>query len=327
MKILLDVVILLVGFVALIKGADWFVDGAAAVAKKFKVPGLIIGLTIVAMGTSAPELAVSTSAAIQGANEIAVSNVVGSNLFNTLMVLGICAMIKPLPVNDSVLKRDFPVNLGVTFLLLIGACYTLLLNGGLLNYAMSDNVGLVSRWLGLLLLVIFVCYIAYLIRDARKNPATVEEDYEDMPGWKCVLLILVGVALIVGGGEAVVYGAKNIALAAGMTETLVGLTIVALGTSLPELVTSIVAARKGETGMAVGNVVGSNIFNVLLILGVSSAIHPIAVNAATVWDLYILIGIGILTYVFGLSKKAIKRPEGAVMVLLYFATMAFAIVR
>lgn len=327
MKILLDVVILIAGFIALIKGADWFVDGAAALAKKLKVPGLIIGLTVVAMGTSAPELAVSTSAAIQGANEIAVSNVVGSNLFNTLMVLGICALIHPLPVGDSVLKRDFPVNLGVTFLLLIGSCYMLFMNGGLLNYSMADNVGLVSRWLGLLLLVIFVCYIAYLIHDARKNPAETEEEYEDMPGWKCFLLIIIGIALIVAGGEAVVYGAKNIALAAGMTETLVGLTIVALGTSLPELVTSIVAARKGETGMAVGNVVGSNIFNVLLILGVSSAIHPIAVNAASVWDLYILIGIGILTYVFGLTKKSIKRPEGAVMVLLYFAAMAFAIVR
>lgn len=327
MKILLDVLILLVGFVALIKGADWFVDGAAAVAKKFKVPGLIIGLTIVAMGTSAPELAVSTSAALQGSNEIAVSNVVGSNLFNTLMVLGICAIIKPLPVGDSVLKRDFPVNLGVTFLLLIGAAYPLLLKGGLLNYTMSDNVGLVSRWLGIVLLVVFVAYIAYLIHDARKNPATVEEDYEAMPGWKCLLLILVGIALIVGGGEAVVYGAKAIALAAGMTETLVGLTIVALGTSLPELVTSIVAARKGETGMAVGNVVGSNIFNILLILGVSSAIHPIAVNAASVWDLYILIAIGIITYVFGLTKKEIRRPEGVLLVLLYFADMAFAILR
>ena len=327
MKILLDVGILIAGFIALIKGADWFVDGAAALAKKLKVPGLIIGLTVVAMGTSAPELAVSTSAAIQGANEIAVSNVVGSNLFNTLMVLGICALIHPLPVGNSVLKRDFPVNLGVTFLLLIGSCYMLFMNGGLLNYSMADNVGLVSRWLGLLLLVIFVCYIAYLIHDARKNPAETEEEYEDMPGWKCFLLIIIGIALIVAGGEAVVYGAKNIALAAGMTETLVGLTIVALGTSLPELVTSIVAARKGETGMAVGNVVGSNIFNVLLILGVSSAIHPIAVNAASVWDLYILIGIGILTYVFGLTKKSIKRPEGAVMVLLYFAAMAFAIVR
>ncbi|MBQ1706345.1 MAG: sodium:calcium antiporter, partial [Clostridia bacterium] len=192
---------------------------------------------------------------------------------------------------------------------------------------MSDNVGHVSRWLGIVLLVIFVAYIAYLISDAKKHPAESEEEYEDMPGWKCFLLIVIGIALIVAGGKAVVYGAKSIALAAGMTETLVGLTIVALGTSLPELVTSIVAARKGETGMAVGNVVGSNIFNILLILGISSAIHPIAVNAASVWDMYILAAIGILTYVFGLSKKEIRRPEGAVMVLLYFAAMAFAIVR
>lgn len=327
MTILLDVLILVVGFVALIKGADWFVDGAAALAKKLKVPGLIIGLTVVAMGTSAPELAVSTSAALQGSNEIAVSNVVGSNLFNTLMVLGICSMIKPLPVNDSVLKRDFPVNLGITFLLLILSCFPLLTHGGLLNYSMADNVGLVDRWVGIVLLVIFVAYIVYLIRDARKNPADVEEDYKAMPGWKCALFIVVGIALIVAGGEAVVYGAKAIALAAGMTETLVGLTIVALGTSLPELVTSIVAARKGETEMAVGNVVGSNIFNILLILGVSSAIHPIAVNAASVWDMYILIFIGILTYIFGISKKEIRRPEGIVLVLLYLADMAFAIVR
>lgn len=327
MTILLDIVILVVGFVALIKGADWFVDGASALAKNLKVPGLIIGLTVVAMGTSAPELAVSTSAALQGANEIAVSNVVGSNLFNTLMVLGITALIKPLPVNDSVLKRDFPVNLGVTFLLLILSCYGLFFSGGLASFAMSDNVGLVDHWGGIVLLVVFVAYIVYLIRDAKKHPAEVEEDYKSMPGWKCFLLIVIGIALIVAGGEAVVYGAKAIALAAGMTETLVGLTIVALGTSLPELVTSIVAARKGETEMAVGNVIGSNIFNILLILGVSSAIHPIAVNAASVWDMYILTFIGIVTYVFGLSKKEIRRPEGVVLVLLYLADMAFAILR
>ena len=327
MKILLDVIILIVGFVALIKGADWFVDGAAALAKKLKVPGLIIGLTVVAMGTSAPELAVSTSAAIQGANEIAVSNVVGSNLFNTLMVLGICAMIKPLPVNDSVLKRDFPVNLGVSLLLFIVSCYALISQGGLLDISMADTAGTLTRRGGILLLVLFAVYIVYLVLDAKRHPAESDEEYEDMPGSKCFLLIVIGIALIVAGGEAVVYGAKAIALAAGMTETLVGLTIVAVGTSLPELVTSIVAARKGETGMAVGNVVGSNIFNILLILGVSSAIHPITVNAASVWDMYILIAIGILTYVFGLSKKKIARTEGIVMILLYAAVMVFAIVR
>lgn len=325
--IFVDILILIVGFVALIKGADWFVDGASALAKKLKVPGLIIGLTVVAMGTSLPELAVSTSAAIQGSNEIAVSNVVGSNLFNTLMVLGICALIKPIPVGERVLNRDFPVNLGVTFLLLVGSGYHALKKGVLIHAAMSDNVGMVSRPLGIVLLLIFVAYIVFLIRDAQKHPLEEQEEYEDMPGWKCALLIVVGIALIIAGGEAVVYGAKAIALAAGMSETLVGLTIVALGTSLPELVTSIIAARKGETGMAVGNVVGSNIFNILLILGVSSTIHPVAVNVASIWDMLILIGIGILTYVFGLTRKAIKRPEGAVMVVLYIAAMVFAIVR
>ncbi len=324
--IFVDILILVAGFVALVKGADWFVDGAAALAKKLKVPGLIIGLTVVAFGTSAPELAVSTSAALQGANEIAVSNVIGSNLFNTLMVLGICAMITPIPVGDIVLKRDFPVNLGVTLVLLFGACSAYLFGGEFGKAAMSDNVGMVSRWLGIVLLVIFVCYIGYLIYDGKKHPEEVEE-YEDMPGWKCALLIVVGIALIVAGGEAVVYGAKAIALAAGMSETLVALTIVALGTSLPELVTSGVAARKGETGMAVGNVIGSNIFNILLILGVSSTIHPIAVNAASVYDLFILIGIGILTYIFGLTKKQIRRPEGAIMILIYAAAMTFAALR
>ena len=327
MKILLDVVILLAGFVALIKGADWFVDGAAALAKNLKVPGLIIGLTVVAMGTSAPELAVSTSAAIQGANEIAISNVIGSNLFNTLMVLGVCAAIHAVPVDPSVLKRDFPVMMGTMFLILLGSSAPVIFKDYLTDYAFSENVGLIARWLGLLLLAIFIAYIAYLVINARKNPTEEAEDYKAMPTWKCFLFIVIGIALIVAGGEAVVYSAKEIARAAGMTETLIGLTIVALGTSLPELVTSVVAARKGEVELAVGNVIGSNIFNLMLILGVSSAIHPVAVNAASVWDMMILIGISIVAWIMCLTKDKIKRPEGILLVLLYAADMAFAILR
>ena len=325
--IILNILILLAGFAALIKGADWFVDGAAALAKNLKVPGLIIGLTVVAMGTSAPELAVSTSAAVQGANEIAISNVVGSNLFNTLVVLGCVSIIHAVPVDPSVLKRDFPVMMGTMFLLILGSCAPVIFKDYLTNYAMSDNVGLIARWLGLLLLAIFVAYIVYLIIDAKKHPTEETEDYKSMSTGKCFLLIVIGIALIVAGGEAVVYSAKEIARAAGMTETLIGLTIVALGTSLPELVTSVVAARKGEVELAVGNVIGSNIFNLMLILGVSSSIHPVAVNAASVWDMMILIGISIVAWIMCLTKDKIKRPEGIVLLLLYAADMAFAILR
>lgn len=324
--ILVSILVLIVGFVALIKGADWFVDGSSALAKTLHVPGLIIGLTIVAFGTSAPELAVSTVAAIQGSNEIAVSNVVGSNIFNLLVVLGVCALIHAVPVDKGILKRDFPVTIGVTVIVLLGACFTSLLSGEWLHINMDINVGLVGRPLALVLLILFAVYIIYLIVDAKKHPAE-EETAEVKPLWKSLLLIIIGIALIIGGGQAVVYAAKEIARFFGMTETLIGLTIVAVGTSLPELVTSIVAAKKGETGMAVGNVLGSNIFNMMFILGVSSMIHPIGVNAASLWDLIILIIISIVAFIFSLTKRSIGRKEGAVMVLMYVAYMLYAILR
>ena len=324
--ILVSILVLVVGFVALIKGADWFVDGSSALAKTLHVPGLIIGLTIVALGTSAPELAVSTVAAVQGSNEIAVSNVVGSNIFNLLVVLGVCALIHSVPVDKGILKRDFPVTIGVTVIVLLGACFKSLFSGEWLHTGMDINIGLVGRPLSLVLLILFVIYIIYLIVDARKHPAQ-EEDAKLQPLWKSILLIIIGIALIIGGGQAVVYAAKEIARFFGMTETLIGLTIVAVGTSLPELVTSIVAARKGETGMAVGNVVGSNIFNMMFILGVSSMIHPVAVNAASLWDLIILIAVSIIAFIFSLTKRSIGRKEGAVMVLMYVAYMFYAILR
>ena len=332
MKIVLDILILLVGFVALIKGADWFVDGSAAVARKFRVPGVIIGLTIVAMGTSAPELAVSTAAAIGGSNEIAISNVAGSNLFNLLMVLGICAIIRPVPVGDQIFKRDYPVNLGITALLLgfvglPGLIRGELVTGSNLSEAMRAQAGEVSRIFGILALLIFIIYILFLVRSAKKNRTEEEPEENPMATWKCVVLILVGIGCIVGGGEAVVYGAKSIALAAGMTETLVGLTIVALGTSLPELVTSIVAAHKGQVDMAVGNVIGSNIFNILLILGVSATIHPIGVNLASICDISYLLVVSLVVLFFCMNNRKITRVEGIFMVLFYLADMAFAIVR
>lgn len=325
MDIFLNILLLIAGFIALIKGADLFVDGSSALARNFKVPGVIIGLTIVAMGTSAPELAVSTSAAIKGANEIALSNVVGSNIFNLLGVLGICAMIRPLPIDRAIMKRDFPFSIFLSVLALGAVGLPMIINGDIKTAAMSDNVGKVSRPFSIILLVLFVSYITMLIILAKKNSQQ-EEAGEKKPMWKCALLILVGLACIIAGGQFVVNGAKAIASALGMSETLIGLTIVAIGTSLPELVTSVVASRKGENGLAVGNVVGSNIFNILFILGVSGAIHPISVNLASVLDLAVLVVVSVITMIFARTKN-IGRIEGAVMVLIYAADVVFAVLR
>ncbi len=318
-------VLLVVGFIALIKGADLFVDGSSGLAKNFRVPGVVIGLTIVAMGTSAPELAVSTSAALKGANEIALSNVIGSNIFNLLVVLGICAVIHPMPIDKTIIKRDFPISIGITVLTLIAVGAPFLISGNIAEAKMSDNIGEVSRIYSIILLVMFVSYIAMLIISARKDPQE-EDGTEPKPLWQCILLILVGVACIIAGGQFVVNSAKAIAVGFGVSETLIGLTIVALGTSLPELVTSIVASRKGENGLAVGNVVGSNIFNILFILGVSCTIHPIAVNFASLIDMAVLIAVSLMTLIFAGSKN-IGRVRGAVMVAVYIADVVFAVLR
>ncbi len=327
MGLVLNFVILVAGFVGLIKGADIFVDGSSGLARRFKVPSLIIGLTIVALGTSLPELAVSTAAAVKGANEIAISNIVGSNVFNLLMVLGFTAIFHPIPVNKDVVKRDFPIVVVVTLLLLGMAGVPVIFKGELLKAAMSDKVGEITRLCGIIFLVMLIAYIVLLISDAKKHPVEEEENKKDLALWKCIVFVIFGAALIIAGGEAVVYSAQEIARTFGMTETLIGLTVVAMGTSLPELVTGLVAAAKGETDLAMGNVVGSNIFNILLIGGVSSAIHPIAVNAASVFDLIILGTITVLVFLLAVTKRRITRLEGIIMVLLYAAEVVFAALR
>ncbi len=318
----LNIILLLIGFVALIKGADVFVDGSSALAKNFKVPSVIIGLTIVAMGTSAPELAVSTSAALAGSNEIALSNVVGSNIFNTLVVLGVVACIHAVPVDKTILKRDFPVCITMT------AALFLLVTKANVDFCsdMAAKAGMVDRITGIILIAVFVIYIVVLIVDAKKNPTEGDKIASKSVPMSFICIIL-GLIFIVLGGNVVVNSAKEIARMMGMTETLIGLTIIAIGTSLPELVTSIVAAKKGEVELAVGNVVGSNIFNLLLILGVSSTVHPIAVNFASIYDMIILLVISIITYVFCLTGKKVNRIEGFLLVLMYVADMVFAIVR
>lgn len=324
--IFLNAAILILGFAALVKGADIFVDGSGALAALFKVSELVIGLTIVALGTSMPELAVSVTAALDGSNEIALSNVVGSNIFNLLVVLGMCAAIHSVPVDSAIIKRDFPISIAYAIIVLAASSFSSIFGGNFFSLKMSDNAGLVSRALGIFLFASFIAYIAALIIDARRHP-TQEEDIKALPLWKCLLFILLGLILITAGGKAVVYSARNVARFFGMTETLIGLTIVALGTSLPELVTSIIAAKKGQTELAVGNVVGSNIFNLLLILGVSSTIHPVAVNAASVYDLAILIFTSLLAWAFSIPSKRVNRLQGAAMLLCYVAATIFAAVR
>ncbi len=325
MEMVLNIILLVAGFVALVKGADLFVDGSSSIAAIFKVPSVIIGLTIVALGTSAPELAVSTSAALKGSNEIALSNVVGSNIFNLLMVLGVCAVIKPLPITKVIKKRDFPLSIVVTAALFGVLALQMIGKVDFGAVKMSDNVSEVSRIIGISLVVLFIIYIVILIISAIKNK-TEGEPTKTMSPLKSILFIIIGLALIIAGGQFVVNSAKYIAAAFGMSETLIGLTVVAFGTSLPELVTSIVASKKGENELAVGNVVGSNIFNMMFILGISAALHPITVNFACMTDFAILIVASIMVFIFALRNK-INRVEGIVMILFYIATVVFAAVR
>ncbi len=326
-QMLLNIILLIVGFVALIKGADFFVDGSAGIARTFHVPGVIIGLTIVAMGTSAPELAVSISAGLSGSNAIAVSNVVGSNIFNLLMVLGVCAVLNPLPVDDGIKKFDYPLSLIITLIIgIFGG--NLILSGKVANIKdMDAQAGTLSRWNSLILVAIFIAYMIYTIYQAKKNPVQDESEEQTAPIWKNIIFIIGGLAAIIIGGNLVVNNARDLALAWHMSETLVGLTIVAIGTSLPELVTSVVASRKGENGMAIGNVVGSNIFNLMLILGVSGSIHPIGISVASFVDIGLLLGVSLIAYAFVCTGKKVSRVEGFVMVALYVAYTAFAIIR
>ena len=276
----MDFIILIIGFFLLIKGADIFVDGASSIAKKIGIPSVIVGLTIVSLGTSAPELAVSLISSFNGNNGIAVGNVLGSNLFNTLVVLGGTAIVAPLLIKKSTIKRDYIATLVVTIL----TCFLIF---GLVPK--SENM--LSRISGIILLVVCIAYMFILVKAAKKDSVKDEENTSEIKMSKNILLSLIGVVGIVFGGNLVVDSATNIAYALGMSEKLVGLTIVAVGTSLPELVTSIVAALKGENDIALGNVLGSNIFNLVLILGASATISPITVSGVMLIDFIILIAV------------------------------------
>jgi len=335
-SLIFKIILLIVGFVLLIKGADFFVEGSSSVAKKLKVPPLIIGMTIVAMGTSLPEAAVSVSASMNDANSLAVSNVVGSNIFNLMMVLGICALFNKLKVGKDVLRRDYPFSI---------ICALLMIFLGVFGFKEDGSYGMnweMDRLAGIIYLVLFVCFITILIISAMKTRKKaqetgvaaersladeMEDEVAEIPVWKSIIYIVLGAVAIKFGGDWVVDGAVAIAERIGVSDTIIGLTICAVGTSLPELVTSIVAARKNQLDMAIGNVVGSNVFNILFVLGIASTISPIPFAIENIIDICVLIAFSVLIYIFCITKKSINKVEGGVMVALYVIFMVYVCLR
>ena len=321
------ILLLAVGFAFLVKGADFFVEGSSSIAKKLKVPPIIIGLTIVAMGTSLPETAVSVTASLVQNNELAVSNVVGSNIFNLMFVIGVCSILTPIMVQKATVVRDIPLSLGCAlFLLVLGVS------------GLGDKAGMtLGHADAVIFLIVFAGYIFTMVRSAMKARAAgqkveiegVEEcdNMKELSYGKSILFLIVGAAAIAFGGDLTVDTASRIAIELGMSQTLVGLTIVSIGTSLPELVTSVVAARKNEVDMAVGNAVGSNIFNILMVLGISSAISPVALIRENIIDIVLLMVFSVMVWIFAGTRKKIERKEGIIMVVVYLVYCAYIIAR
>ncbi len=305
MEIILQIVLLAIGFLMLVKGADWFVDGSSGIATKFGIPQLVIGLTIVAMGTSAPEAAVSITAALKGNADITVGNIVGSNILNILIILGLSSIITPLAVAKSTIKVEIPFMLAVTLLLLA------------IGY--NGTIGLIE---GILLLVVFVIYLGYLFVMAKKDKTDEDESVKELSISKALIWTVVGLVLIVLGSDVTVDAATSIANALGLSERFIGLTIVALGTSLPELFTSVSAARKGNADIAIGNIVGSNIFNILFVIGVSAVIVPVPFATGFRFDTIIATAAAVLLLVCALKDRQLKRWAGILMLLAYAAYFA-----
>jgi len=316
----LSYVLLVIGFIILIKGADFFVDGASSIAKIAKMPTLLIGLTIVAFGTSAPEAAVSINAALKGSNDIAIGNIIGSNIFNLLVAVGLSAMIRPIKVQKTTIIKEYPLSIYSVALLIILS---------LDNLFAGNDANLLTRGDGLILLLGFGVFMFYLIEMAvlSKEADDEVEEIVKLPLSKSIIFSILGLVGIVFGGDMVVKSATDIALHVGMSETLVGLTIVAVGTSLPELVTSVTAARKGESDIAIGNIIGSGLFNIFFVLGVSATIHPIAVSSKLIFDFIILAIVTVISHVFAYSKKEVDKKEGFALTAMYIAYMVYIIIR
>nr|WP_296958854.1 calcium/sodium antiporter [uncultured Mediterraneibacter sp.] len=318
------VVLLVIGFVFLVKGADAFVEGCSSIAKRYHVPSLIIGMTIVAMGTSLPETAVSITASVTGNNELAVSNAVGSNIFNLMVVVGVCTLFTSVAVQMTTLKKDFPISV---------ACAVLLLILGTIGMTLGHIDGIIF-------IVLFALFIIYMIRSAQTSRSKNEdlnveeaeylleaEEIQEMSVGKSLLYIILGGIAIAFGSDWVVDGSCTIAATIGVSQTFIGLTVVAFGTSLPELVTSVVAAKKGEVDMALGNVIGSNIFNILMVLGIAGAISPVAFLMDNLIDIIVLLVFSVLVWIMAWTKKELNKKEGLLMLVLYAVYVVYICIR
>lgn len=325
MSLIASVIWLLVGLGLILGGAAVLTDGASAIARRMGISDLIIGLTVVAFGTSAPELVISIVAAAQGNSAIAVGNIVGSNILNILLIIGLTALIRPIKIKKDVMTNEIPmVILSSVILLILGY------SSGLDNLP----VAAVTRVDGLLLLIFFILFMRYTFASARRtgvsDPEAADGDsLRPYPTVRAIVFVVAGLAALIWGGDKFVDGASALARHMGISEATISLTIVAVGTSLPELATSVVAAMKDKPGLAIGNVIGSNIFNILMILGTAATVAPLPFVGVTVVDLWILVGASLMFFVFGwaFDKRRITRPEGAVMLACYFAYTAWLICR
>lgn len=317
---MIDVILLVLGLVLILIGANALTDGASAVAKRFGISDLVIGLTVVAFGTSAPELVVSVMAAINGSAELALGNVIGSNIFNILAIVGCTALVMPITVGKSTMSKEIP-------LVILSALVIWLMSSDCLFDGANANV--VSRIDGLVLLGFFAIFMRYTFSIAKDSPSEEQPEVKAMPFWKAVVWIVGGLSGLIFGGQMFVNGASEIARSLGVSESVIGLTLVAAGTSLPELATSVVAALKKNPGIAIGNVIGSCLFNVFMIIGTAATIAPLPLNGISQADLLTYVGAALLLWVFGLviGNRKITRAEGGLMVLCYVAYTAWLLMQ
>lgn len=315
----MDIFLLIVGLGLILAGANFLTDGSAALAQRFRVPEFIIGLTVVAVGTSTPELVVSVLSAIAGKSDVAIGNVVGSNIFNVFVILGVCALIRPLPLTAGNIRRDIPFGVITSLLLLALASDSFFRTGA------ADRIGRID---GAAMLLLYMALMWYTIRSTKRpETPTAEEAKPGMAGWLMAAMIVGGLAGLVFGGEMFLRSATSIARSLGISESVIAITLVAGGTSLPELASSLVSLFKGKADMALGNVIGSNIANILLILGVSATIHPLSMGGITVWDLLMVVLSSVLLFfaAFTFKRRAIDRWEGAIFLAIYIAYIGYLI--
>ena len=305
----MSILYIILGAVVVLWGADRLTDGATALAQRMKIPQIVIGLTVVAMGTSMPEFFVSLMSALHGTSDLAVGNIVGSNIFNTMAIVGIAAVVAPMTISRNTVRKDIPFAVLASALLLM-MCFNLE----------------ISRWEAAVLFVVFIIFMVYTVRMGMKNGDEQAIEQPPMALWKSVGLLILGLLCLVGGSDLFVNGAKSVAKMLGVSDAVIGLTVVACGTSLPELATSIVAARKGQSAIAIGNVIGSNVFNILMILGITGMVLPMNIQGITTVDLSVMMGSMVLVWLFSYTKYTVERWEGALLTVGFIGYMTWLVV-